>query len=300
MATENEETPSGSDLWSQWIQSAMAIWGQMASPDWAAPFQQAAEKAAGSVGDQARSWLSAQQLFNLTATEFADPANFAGLSNASQILQQILTGAAQQVLDSIAEMQREMLERTAKLGQRTAAYNFEDLDLGIFDTWREIYEGELKKYLTVPQLGLARTYQEHWAQFVDAASQYQSASTEFVFLFSIPLKKATEVVQEQLKSDTEAGSFPQSARELYGRWVKVLEGHYMRLLQSDDYTRVLNRMLTKLSRFRKARERLLQDLMQDLPVATNTEMDALYQDHYRLKRRVRALEKALAEHRRSE
>jgi hypothetical protein len=296
MPTDRKENPAGSDIWSQWLESTLSAWSQLATPAWAAPFQQAAEKAAGSFGDQTqKQWQSAGQLFTLMASGMTDPTNFAGLTNSSQILQQMLTGAAQQVFDSLGELQRQMADRAAKLGQRTAAYSFEDLDLGIFDTWRDIYEGELKKYLTVPQLGLARSYQEHWAQFADAAAQYQSAAAEFVYLFGVPLKKATEVVQEQLQKDSEAGEFPQSGRDLYAKWVKVLEGHYMRLLQSADYTRVLNQLLDKLAHFRRARELLLQDLLQDLPVATNTDMDALYKEHHRLKRRVRTLEKALAQ-----
>jgi polyhydroxyalkanoate synthesis regulator phasin len=74
-------------------------------------------------------------------------------------------------------------------------------------------------------------------------------------------------------------------------WVKVLEGHYMTLFQTPEYVETLSKTLNSLSAYQTARNAVIEDMLAGLPIPTRTEIDALYEEIHRLKRRLRALEK---------
>jgi polyhydroxyalkanoate synthesis regulator phasin len=74
-------------------------------------------------------------------------------------------------------------------------------------------------------------------------------------------------------------------------WLKILEGHYMTLFKSQEYTQALGKTLGSMEEFTMARQELLQDALQSLPVATDKDMDELYKELYELKKRIKQLEK---------
>jgi polyhydroxyalkanoate synthesis regulator phasin len=75
-------------------------------------------------------------------------------------------------------------------------------------------------------------------------------------------------------------------------WVKILEGHFMTLFQSPEYNKSLGETMIALEDYISARNRILQDMLQSMPVPTRKEMDDLYKEIYLLKKKVRDLEKA--------
>jgi polyhydroxyalkanoate synthesis regulator phasin len=76
-------------------------------------------------------------------------------------------------------------------------------------------------------------------------------------------------------------------------WIKILEGHYMTLFQSKQYTETMAKTLDALNRFLSARNEVLQDALKLLPISTHRDMDEVNREIYLLKRRIRSLEKKL-------
>jgi hypothetical protein len=74
-------------------------------------------------------------------------------------------------------------------------------------------------------------------------------------------------------------------------WIKILEGHYMILFQSPEYTQILGKTLTALSDFSSAKNAVLEDLLSVLPIPKRSEVDELEREIYELKKRLRTLEK---------
>jgi polyhydroxyalkanoate synthesis regulator phasin len=74
-------------------------------------------------------------------------------------------------------------------------------------------------------------------------------------------------------------------------WLKILEGHYMNLFKSKEYTDALHRTLNKLEDFLIAKNEAMRDFLQLLPVVTQKDMDEMYKEFHLLKKRVKALEK---------
>jgi hypothetical protein len=76
-------------------------------------------------------------------------------------------------------------------------------------------------------------------------------------------------------------------------WLKILEGHYMTLFKSSDYTEALHRVLKHFENFMIVRNETMQDYLQMLPVVTNKDIDDLYKEFHLMKKRVNKLEKLL-------
>jgi hypothetical protein len=86
---------------------------------------------------------------------------------------------------------------------------------------------------------------------------------------------------------------PEDFKEYYKGWLKILEGHYMTLFQSAEYTRTLSHTLNALEDFALAKEELLAEAMAALGLPTRRDLDALYQEIYLLKKNAKVMARKL-------
>jgi len=196
--------------------------------------------------------------------------------------------------EASARLQEKAVEKAGKIGQKTEAYQFENLDQGIFKAWREIYEEEFSQYFQIPQLGLTRYYQERLNHLLDQSNVLNATLSEFLYLLYLPMEKSMKVFQDKVEDLSKEGNIPDKAKDYYNLWVKILEGHYMNLFKSPEYLTSFREMLSQAEDFVHAKNEVLQDILQSLPVPTNRDMDNIYKDLYLLKKRVKVLEKELA------
>ena len=190
------------------------------------------------------------------------------------------------------KLQQQFLEKMNKLGKPVEPYSFENLDQETLRAWSDLYEKEIRQYLQIPQLGLNRFYQERINQTIDKYNLFNTTFTEFLHLLSLPFEKTFTVMQDKLEELTRQGNLPEDSREYYRMWIKILEGHFMNLFKSAEYTKALGDTLATYEDFLRARNRIIQDALQSLPIPTNKDMDDLYKEIYVLKKRLRQLEKA--------
>jgi class III poly(R)-hydroxyalkanoic acid synthase PhaE subunit len=227
--------------------------------------------------------------FKILSEPAAIEALLKGFQTAPELSQRLLQTSAEGYL----ELQRRWIERLKKLGAPAEPYSFSDLDSEFLNRWTDIYKKEFQQFLTVPQLGLTKFYQEKFNQTVDKYNLFQAAMAEFLHLLFVPVEKSFRVVQENLTELAEAGKLPTDSKHYYQMWIKVLEGHYMTLFQSYDYSQTMARTLDALNQFLAARQGVLEDALKLLPVATYRDMDEVNREIYQLKRRIRTLEKKL-------
>ncbi len=228
-----------------------------------------------------------QKMFSALMAPENLEANFKGAAAVPEVAMRL----AQQTADAMMTLQTRWMERAAAIGQRTKAYNFENLDKEVFKSLREIYETEFQKYLNVPQLGLNRFYQERFNRFLDKMTLFQTTLSEFLQMFYIPIEKSAMVMQEKLEQMADKGDLKDDPQAFYRLWIKVLEGHYMNLLKSPEYLQTLHKTIESLVNYNQAREDFLQDIVRHLPVPTLKEMDELYKEIYLMKKQIRSLSK---------
>jgi class III poly(R)-hydroxyalkanoic acid synthase PhaE subunit len=208
------------------------------------------------------------------------------------MLPEIFLKIAQSGLNSFVHLQRQWLQRAGKVQESTKSYTFENIDEDAVKVWTQLYETELRKFFNIPQLGLTRFYQEKMIRSVDQFNIFQNTVAEFLRLLSLPMEKSFQVMQEKLTVLADKGNLPEDSKAYYQMWIKILEGHYMTLFQSSEYTKILHKTLHSMSEFSQAKKDLLQDtLLYTLPIPTQKEMDELYKEIYLLKKRIKELEK---------
>ncbi len=298
MAEKRSPNTDERDMFTQWTATMTDIWGnalRLWVPDGnptaaenggqgAEADQGAAERIRDSVAAALKNW----QTFSGALSEPGSlDAFFKGVGAMPEVLAQL----AQSSLNGFMETQQKILDRASRMGDYVDADTFAHLDENFFETWTGIYEKEIQRYLKIPKLGLVREYQERVSDSVDAYNRFQVTLNEFLRILAVPVSRSFVVLQEQVAELADKGELPEDGRAYYDMWIKVLEGHYMTLFQTPEYTDILGKTLNSLTEFKSTRNAVIEDMINGLPIPTRSEIDSLYQEIHRLKRRLRALEK---------
>ncbi|MGB5217143.1 MAG: poly(R)-hydroxyalkanoic acid synthase subunit PhaE [Smithella sp.] len=284
----------------QFNESAMFPWLQMVTDMWmnAAKSMPSDSQTAFNTQTAMQNRFTQQLDTNLNLLKsftkmMEQPESESAAANAIKSLPEIFLKMTKTGFDAAMQIQTHLMEKAGSIGKRTEAYNFENLDQEIFKAWGEIYEKDIQPYFKIPPLGLTRFYQEHFNEFLNRHNIFQTTLAEFLSILYLPMEKSFKVFQERLQQMAEEGNIPTSSKENYAMWLKILEGHYMTLFKSPDYTQALHRVLKHFENFMVVKNETMQDYLQMLPVVTHKDIDDLYKEFYVLKKRVRELEKML-------
>ncbi len=292
MTDERPTSDDAAELFGQWMNSAQEMWQPMLTA-WTEAASRMMSAAAPDASEKrsAASWNANLRILQAMTNAMRDPASvdaaIKGLSSLPDTAMKLL----QSTTNGLTQFQQRWAERLRKMGESDAPFSFDDLDREFINRWTDLYKGELRQYLNIPQIGLTRFYQERLATAMDRHNLYQTANAEFMQLLSTPVEKSFRAMQQQLAEMAEKGPLPEDAKFYYNLWIKTLEGHFMTLFKSPEYSEALAKTTTAMSDYVGAQQRFFEDLLQTLPVATHRDMDDLYQELYQLKKTVKRLEK---------
>jgi polyhydroxyalkanoate synthase subunit PhaE len=233
------------------------------------------------------------KLWEASTKAMSQPEGMEAILKGFQAAPEISMHFLQTSIEGFSEIQKRWGSRLEKFGQSTEPYSFSDLDSEFLTRWTDIYKKEFQRFFNIPQLGLTKFYQEKLNRMVDKYNVFNAASAEFMHVLFVPMEKSFRVMQEEVTGLAESGKLPEDTKSYYQMWIKILEGHYMTLFQSHEYTGTLARTLDAMNQFLASRTEVLEDILKLLPVSTHRETDELNQEIYRLKRRMRILEKKL-------
>lgn len=281
-------------LFLTWLNAATDFWfnlAQTAPPDTEGS-KQAQAAAQNRFLEQWKTNYSLMKSFSQSAGE-ADSKSGSPAAQTIDVLPAIIIKMTQTGWDTGFHIQKHILEKIGSIGKRTEAYNFDNMDDEIFKAATEIYEKELQQYFHVPPLGLTRYYQERFNELLDKNNLFETTLAEFFSILYLPMEKSFKVLKEKIQSMAQEGAMPTEAKDHYAIWIRILEGHYMNLFKSKEYTDALHNTLGKMHDFILARNETLIDFLKLLPVPTNKEMEELYREFYLLKKRVKELEKQI-------
>ena len=274
----------------EWMKTSNDFWSSMIKITSAMP---AAAPEKGTKGRSVESWEAAMKMWQSLSSAMSEQETADAVFKGMGTLPDVFMKIAEATWDACFEMQKKTIERAGKIGQRVEAYQFDSIDQEMFKALKEIYEQELKQFFYTPQLGLTRSYQARFNQFLDKLNVMHVVASEFLSLLYLPFEKSFKVVQQQLDDLAKEGRLPKETKEYYNMFIKVLEGHYMTLFKSPEYKKTLSALFDHLSEFIISKNEVLQDVLQSLPVPTYKEMDELYKDLHLLKKRVKYLESQL-------
>lgn len=291
MDNQERTVPDPQALLSEWLKTADLFWAKFGSGK-----ESQHPKAHSPSNENSRvlhdAFLSIVKSFKTLSTAMSEPSAIDAVYRGIAILPDITTNFIQSGLRSFLTLQEQNLHKAAKMSSHPESYSFDNLDQETIQAWSNIYKNEIRQYFNVPQLGLNRFYQERVNQALDKYNIFTASLAEFLQLIQTPFEKTTKAMHEKIEEMTRTGNLPEDSREYYRIWVKTLEGHFMILFQSSEYTTALSKTMAALEDYLGARNTIIQDMLQSFPIPTSKEMDDLYKEVYRLKKKVRQLEKA--------
>ncbi len=277
-------------LFPSWLKASFDMWSKAAQT--MPSFEEDGQKFQTDTGNRfVEQWQKNINLMKSFSKTMSEPESTAAAINAINTLPEIILKMAKSGWEAGFKTQSHILEKAGKIGRRAEAYNFDNLDQEVFKALTDIYEKELRQYFYIPQLGLTRFYQERFAEMLDKKNLFETTLAEFLSIIYLPIEKSFKVFQEKLQDMAQKGELPKEAKDNYAIWVKILEGHYMSLFKSEEYTDALHNTLERMEDFVAAKNEALRDILQFLPIPTTKEMDELYREFYLLKKRVKELEK---------
>ena len=290
MADQNSSFATDENSMASWFQAMADMWLNIAktipaNSDTALKTQTAVQSR---FTQQLETNLNLIKSFSRMMTE---PESASAAANSMSALPDILLKMVKSAFDSAVQIQNQLVQKAGRIGKQTEAYRFDNLDQDVFKALTEVYENELRQYLKIPPLGLTRFYQERFNKLLDKQNLFETTLAEFLSILYLPMEKSFKVLQENLRQKAEEGNLPKESKESYTIWLKILEGHYMNLFKSKEYTDALHRTLNAMEDFISARNDTLRDFLQLLPVVTHKDMDDFYKEFHLLKKRVRQLEK---------
>lgn len=276
----------------QWLQAVADMWMNIAKT--APSGSQTALNAQAALQNRFSQQLDTNlNLLKSFSKMMKPPDGQSAAAGTVQALPEVFLKIAKSGFDTALQIQNHLLEKAGKIGKRTEAYTFDNLDQDIFKALNEVYEKEIQQYFKIPPLGLTRFYQERFNEMLNQFNIFETTLAEFLSILYLPMEKSFKVFQDKLKEMAEQGNVPTATKENYAMWLKILEGHYMNLFKSADYTEALHRVLKHFENFMIARNEAMQDYLQMLPVVTTKDIDDLYKEFHQLKKRIKHLEKML-------
>lgn len=277
-----------------WMKSMGDLWGNVAGQSSPAPGAQRPETKADDASQSKAQAAMAAALKNWQsmAGAMATPESMTAMFKGGGAMPEMLLKLAQSSAGSFMDFHQSVVQRLGRVGKSVEAYQFQDIDENLFRAWTDIYQKEFQQFFQIPQLGLLRTYQERINKLADKYNLYQSTLSEFISLLGMPFNRSMQVMQEKLGQMAESGELTDDTKVYYNMWVKVLEGHFMTLFQTPEYVDALSRTVNALADYSEARNAVFEDMFNQLPVATRSDMDDMARELYDLKKRLRKLEKA--------
>ncbi len=277
----------------EWLRTANLFWaGSSRSAGGSSSSGPAAQMGSERVSPEVLS--SIMRTWGTISSAMSEPSALDALYRGLAIVPDMISNVLLSGVQGFLSIQGQLMEKMANLGSRPEAYSFKHLDQEALHAWSDLYEKELRRYFNIPQLGLNRFYQERLNQAFDKFNIFTVALIEFMNLLGLPVENSFKVLQDQVDKLTREGAVPEDPQEFYRMWIKILEGHFMTLFKSPEYTSALTTTIQALGEFISARNQMLQDALQSLPIPTSRDMDDLYEELYVLKKRVKELEKSLA------
>ena len=149
---------------------------------------------------------------------------------------------------------------------------------------------QMRKLLSMPQVGYSRESQEQLQTLGRLALDYQEAANEYNKSFARVAQESIEEFQKVIAGiDKDAPLEVNSMRDLYTIWINVCEDIYADFAMSDEYQSIYGRMVNAFMAFKKESEALMDRQLESLNMPSRREVDAISEKLQQVKRENRSL-----------
>ena len=150
-----------------------------------------------------------------------------------------------------------------------------------------LYQANIGKIMGVPQFGIHREAQHQIMAAIDSYHRLMGAAGDFVAKFSMPMKDAMNVLQQEIRDREAAGDGFKSAKEIYDFAVNILEKRYDEYIKSPDGVKNVVDLVEIYLDYKK-KHNIARDIwFRSLSIPTGKEMEDVYKGIHDLKKKTR-------------
>lgn len=159
----------------------------------------------------------------------------------------------------------------------------------------DAYTNSFGKIFNLVGIGVNREDTEQQAQTLDSYMRLMFSYTELVSLILKIARKTSEALTKDYAAAMTDGSEPMDFKKFYSMWLKTNEQAFENFFASAEFTKAFNQFASDASQFKIKSDKLMEKMLAQIPVPTNTEMKSLYKTVYDLRKEVAALQKQVQE-----
>jgi class III poly(R)-hydroxyalkanoic acid synthase PhaE subunit len=151
----------------------------------------------------------------------------------------------------------------------------------------EMYHEIIGKYLAAPQFGIPRETIQQINSAITAYHKFLGTAGDFLIMFSTPLKKSMDHLQQAIKDKERTNEGFKSAKEAYNFTVNILDKAYDDWLKSPEGVQSVVNLVNEYLDYRKKLNPVRDSWLKSLSIPTKREMEDVYRGIYDLKKKTR-------------
>jgi class III poly(R)-hydroxyalkanoic acid synthase PhaE subunit len=292
MVQDDKQAGDPGSLFAEWMKSAGDYW-LSAAKAWSPVATEAAKSRAtfpeGDLGKMQEAWQVLLNVWQTSSSALNFPQTMEAIIKGSTASPETAMKMLRTTWDGYSQLYQAWMKHCPKPQEPPKAESPEGFEAAMFKQWTAFYEKEVQPFLQAPQIGLTRLYQERANTALDKYLQLQTAVGEYIVHLGSPVAKSLTAIREKIEEQAKEGKLSGNFKDYYNMWIKSLEDEYSTLLKSPEYIASMGRALTAVEEYKIARDNVLVDVLQFLPIPTNKEMDELYRELHALKKTVNSL-----------
>jgi uncharacterized membrane-anchored protein YhcB (DUF1043 family) len=124
-------------------------------------------------------------------------------------------------------------------------------------------------------------------------AHYQMKNAQMQYMMYTTGMKAMDEVAENIYSKLQKGESMNDFMKVYQEWLNTNDKHFVSLFSTDEYSKMQAELNTLGMKMKRHMDMQMEKMLNNVPVATRSEMDELYKVIHELRKRINTLEKQI-------
>lgn len=141
--------------------------------------------------------------------------------------------------------------------------------------------------------GAGKDMMEMMNELSNEFAHYQMKNAQMQYMMYMTGMKAMEEVAENMYTKMQNGEDMSNFMKVYQEWLNTNDKHFVNLFSTNEYSKMQAELNTLGMKMKRHMDMQMEKMLNNVPVATRSEMDELYKVIHELRNRIKTLEKQI-------
>lgn len=182
------------------------------------------------------------------------------------------------------------------MGNMMPEFNSQDMMNGMLNGYQSMHNSMNSIFAPISKMITPNEHTKNmaeWNEIADKMVIYNIKNAEMQYMIYEKGTKIMDKVAESIAHKLENGEEVKSIMALYQEWLNISDAEFVKLFESDEYSKIMAETASLQMKLRKEIDQKLEKSLANVPVATRSELEEMQKAVYDLKKQVRQLEKML-------